>query len=124
MDRGEHQVVLIEQRWARLRAGQFGRIERERGQEPLSGGILRSDLLELIQVGDPRPRRVIQTLELGLVPFPKPADLAWPGGAGASQRGNELAERLPGSPRARPRGEILQPIWSPPPNLAVIHCAP
>ena len=51
MDRREDQIVLVEQRHARLIAGGIRRVERQLGQEALARRIAGGDLLELQQVG-------------------------------------------------------------------------
>jgi len=47
VDRGQDQVVLVEQRHAGLIAGRVGQIQRELGQKAFARRISGSDLLEL-----------------------------------------------------------------------------
>jgi hypothetical protein len=53
MDRREDQIILVQQRHARLIARGIRRIEREFGQKPLAGWIACRDLFELQQVSLP-----------------------------------------------------------------------
>ena len=68
MDRGQDQVVLVEQRHAGLVAGRVGRIERQLGQESFARWIAGGDLLELEQVSPPRLGVVVDAVEMRFVP--------------------------------------------------------
>ena len=61
MDRGQDQVILVENRRAGLIAGRVRRVERQFGEEALARGIARRDLFELQQVGKARCGVVVNT---------------------------------------------------------------
>jgi hypothetical protein len=64
----EDQVVLVRQRNASLIAGGIGRVERQFGQEALTGWITGRNLFTLDQVGTPRLGLLMDAIEVRLVP--------------------------------------------------------
>ena len=70
MDRGQDQIVLVEQRHAGLIAGRIRRIEREFGQKAFAGRIARGDLLQLQQISQPHLGILVNALQMRAVPEP------------------------------------------------------
>ena len=87
MDRRKDQIILVEQRHARVVARRVRRIEREFRQEPLARGIAAGDLLELQEVGAPDGGILVNALEMRFVPEARALQFGRPASAaGARQR--------------------------------------
>ena len=78
MDGGEDQVILVQQRDARLVGGRVRRIQGQVGQEPLARRIAGRDLLQLQQVSQPDVGILVDALQMGLVPKPRAAKFGRP----------------------------------------------
>jgi hypothetical protein len=66
------QIVLVEQRYARLIAGGIRRIKRQFGKKPFAGGITGSDLFQLDQIRAPDDGIFMDTIEVRFVPETSP----------------------------------------------------
>ena len=69
MDGGEDQIVLVQQRRARLVAGGAGRIEREVGEEVRARGVAAGDALQLVEIAGAHDGVGIALLEMRLIPW-------------------------------------------------------
>src|SRR4051812_25588719 len=68
MDRGQDEVVLVEQRHTGLVAGRIGGIQGELGQEAFARRISRGDLFELEQVSPTSFSVFVDAVEMRFVP--------------------------------------------------------
>ncbi len=68
VDRGQDEVVLVEQRYTGLVAGRVGRIQSELGQKAFPRRISGSDLLELEQIGPPGLGVFMDAIEMWFIP--------------------------------------------------------
>ena len=92
MDCGQDQIILVEQRHARLIAGRVRRIEGQFRQETFAGRITGGDLLQLQEIGQPDGGILMNAVEVRLVPASRQLDLGRPGGmacADGLERGDE-----------------------------------
>ena len=79
MDGREDQIILVQQRHARLIAGGIRRIEREFGEEPLAGWIARRNLFELDKVSLADRGVLMDAFEVRFVPASRVFDFGRPG---------------------------------------------
>ncbi len=78
MDGRQDQVILVDQRRRRLRAGRIWRVERQFGQEPFARRIAGGDLLELQQIVPPDHGIFVHPLQVRLVPDANALQVARP----------------------------------------------
>src|SRR3984893_4307942 len=78
MDGRQDQIILIEQRNARLVTGRVWRIERQLRQEPFAGRITRRDLLKLHEISLPNGGVLVNPLKMWFVPPTHMFDLGRP----------------------------------------------
>src|SRR3984893_15342570 len=92
MDGRQNQIILIEQRNARLITGRVRRIERQLRQEPFAGRITRRDLLKLHEISLPQGGVLVHAFQMRVVPAPRMLDLRGPtraAGVNVLESGNE-----------------------------------
>jgi hypothetical protein len=78
MDRGQDQVVLVEQGYARLVAGGIGWIKRQLCEEAFARWIAARDLFKLDQVGATGLGILVDSVEVRFVPQPRPFEVGRP----------------------------------------------
>ena len=111
MDRGQDQVILVEQRHAGLVAGRVGRIQSEFGQETLARRIPGGDLLELEQICSPRFGIFMNTMRARV------ADRRFVGLVGKFLKAGVLAEdQFLRTDNGTPQGGIISPLLA---NIAL-----
>jgi hypothetical protein len=99
VDRRQDQVILVQERHARLIAGGVRRIEREFGEETFPAGIAAGDLFELDQIGPPRFRILMDAIQVRLIPEPYPLEVGRP--FGIAQVADDFDEGRPVGSSAR-----------------------
>ena len=95
MDRREDEIVFVEVRIGGYIPHCVGWVERQLAQEPLARRVARGELLQLLQISRARVRRVVQALEVRLVPAPDHPELTLPVSGPATERTHQLAEQRP-----------------------------
>ena len=108
MDRRKDQIILVEQRHARLVARRVRRIERELRQEPLARGIAARDLLELQEIGAPHDGILVNALEMRFVPEARALEFGRPAGAAGVQVSDGRDKGRPVVAGAGRRGRIAE----------------
>jgi hypothetical protein len=95
-------------RRTRLRAGTLGRVQGQLGQEAAARLIASGNLLQLIEIGCPRTRIVVQAFEMWQIPLTNQSDLPHPRRRFVAQRRKEPAEARPVRRSGRRRRKGIQ----------------
>src|SRR5580698_4865521 len=95
MDGRENHVVLVLGGDSRLIARHGRRIERQVGEEALARRVLRREVLELFEIAHAAERRIVEALELRLVPITHEPNLSGPRRGRIRKLFHEHAESLP-----------------------------
>ena len=126
MDRRQDQIILVEQRHARLVAGRVGRIEGDLGQETLARWIAVCNLLQLYQIGASHDGILVNAIEMRFVPKAFPLQFGRPSRAARIQVSDGLHESPPAISSMRRRGCIARARGSdqPRPSCGRARAAP
>src|ERR1043166_4352009 len=86
MNGRQDEEILVEERIAGEVARGFRWVERQVGQERLTGIVEVLEVFERLEIGDTRPHTLVQALEMRLVPFSYERDLPGPFRSAAKRR--------------------------------------